>query len=68
MVRMIRIPFLLMAVALAVLAMVACRDVDEPPPMPVLDPDAPLDGGMDANIDGDIAGVFCRHTTLTIVT
>jgi hypothetical protein len=37
------------------LVMTACRDIDEPPPLPVFDPNAPLDGGTDA--EGGLAGL-----------
>jgi hypothetical protein len=54
MVRMVRTAFVLLMAAVVGLAVAACRDIDEPPPIPVLDPNAPVDGGT----DGGLAGSF----------
>lgn len=35
-------------VVIAASALAACHDIDEPPPLPPLDPRAPLDAGADA--------------------
>jgi len=48
-----RMVLLVLASALVPVAAASCRDIDEPPPLPVYDPDAPLDGGDgDASPDG----------------
>lgn len=33
-------------------AMSACRDIDDPPPVPLVDPNAPQDGGADGSGGG----------------
>ncbi len=55
MVRMVRIPLVLIVVVMVALAIGACRDIDELPPQPVIDLDAPLDGGTDAPAEGGLA-------------
>lgn len=45
--------YVLMALLVG-LTVAACRDIDEPPPVPVFDPDAPLDGGADSGITKSI--------------
>jgi hypothetical protein len=58
---MVRTPLVLIAAVMIAVAIAACRDIDEPPPLPVLDPDAPLDGGTDAPADGGLAGYTVRR-------
>lgn len=42
---------LLLAASIGALAAAACNDMDEPPPLPPLDPNAPVDAGPDAAPD-----------------
>ncbi len=50
MVRKVKLAFWGLMALLVGLAAVACRDIDEPPPLPAFDPDAPLDGGTEGGI------------------
>lgn len=50
MVRMVHTIFIFVIAVLLGLAISACRDIDQPPPEPVLDPNAPIDGGAEGGM------------------
>jgi hypothetical protein len=60
---MVHTAFFLLVAAFVGLAVSACRDIDEPPPLPMFDPDAPLDGGSDATTDSGLAGSLIYTST-----
>lgn len=65
MVRRVRMVVVILSATFVGVAISACRDIDEPPPVPLVDPNAPQDGGADGG-GGGMVRSFVHPYALSI--